>query len=278
MLARYRQAEFETFTLDEGVTLMHSKVSYAAEPLSTDDARLLAYCRTFRTLEKHALQWSREVKFQGLQDLSRIRAPRFLGGAFKWLRNYAERHRSEIAVDGKQLASVRQRLEALAASGFLVSDEDLVCQCKQALRTPTEDPPPVTALAMATRGRGELLRRGIASYSGNSARFGRSVDFIVIDDAREPEGQRRTLEVLKELNSSQGVMLRHASRQDREAFADRLAAYSGLPRDPICFALLGRPASDRTVGSCYNSLLLDTVGGCCVIADDDTVCQIAAPP
>ena len=259
MPARYRQAEFETFTLDEDVTLTHSKVSYAAEPLSTDDARLLAYCRTFRTLEKHALQWSREVKFQGLQDLSRIRAPRFLGGAFQWLRNYAERHRSEIAVDGKQLVSVKQRLEALAASGFLVSDEDLVRQCKQH-RSRAEDPAPVTALAMATRGRGELLRRGIASYSGNSARFGRSVDFIVIDDAREPEDQRQTLEVLKELNSSQGVTLRYASRQDREAFADRLAAYSGLRRDPICFALLGRPASDRTVGSCYNSLLLDTVG------------------
>ena len=277
MPARYRQAEFETFTLDEGVTLTHSKVSYAAESLSNHDARLLAYCRTFRTLEKHALQWSREVKFQGLQDLSRIRAPHFLGGAFEWLRNYAERHRSEIAVDGKQLASVKQRLEALAASGFLVSDEDLVRQCKQHRGT-SDDPDPVTALAMATRDRGEVLRRGIVSYFENSVRFGRSLDFIVIDDAREPDAQRQTLAVLQELKSSQGVTLRYASRQDREAFADRLAAYSGLPRDPICFALLGRPASDRTVGSCYNSLLLDTIGGCSVLADDDTVCQIAAPP
>ena len=64
MAARYRQAELETFTLGEGVALTHSKVSHAAESLSHDDAQLLHYCQAFRTLEKHALQWSREVNNQ----------------------------------------------------------------------------------------------------------------------------------------------------------------------------------------------------------------------
>ena len=278
MAARYRQAELETFTLEEGVTLTHSKVSHAAESLGNDQARLLHYCRAFRTLEKHALQWSREVKFQGLQDLSKIRLPRFMSGALQWWRNYAERHRSEIAVDPSQLASVKQRLEALAAAGFLVSDEDLVRQCKQAHAAPAGDPPSVTALAMATRGREETLRRGIASYFDNSARFSRSVDFIVIDDALEPDAQQRTRGVVEELKKDHGARLRYASRRDREAFADQVAAYSGLPQKLIRFALLGRQPSGRTLGSCYNSLLLDTIGSCYVIADDDTVCQIAPPP
>ena len=278
MPARYRQAELETFTLEEGVTLTHSKVSHAAESLSSDDAQLLHYCRAFRTLEKHALQWSREAKFQGLQDLSKMRLPQFMSAAFEWFRNYAERHRSEIAVDPSQLASVEQRLEALAASGFLVSDEGLVRQCKQTHAGPPAHPPSVTALGMATRGREEILRRGIASYLDNRAKFGGSVDFIVIDDALEPDAQQRTRAVLEELKKDHGATLRYASRRDREAFADQVAAYSGLPGDLIRFAVLGRRPNDRTTGSCYNSLLLDTIGSCYVIADDDTLCQIAAPP
>ena len=278
MPARYRQAELEIFTLEEGVTLTNSKVSHAARTLSNDDAQLLHYCRAFRTLEKHALQWSREAKFQGLQDLSKMRLPRFMSGAFEWFRNYAERRGAEIAVDPSQLASVKGRLEALAASGFLVSDEDLVRQCKQTHAGPPAHPPSVTALGMATRGREEILRRGIASYLDNSAKFGGSVDFIVVDDALEPDAQQRTRAVLEELRKDQGATLRYASRRDREAFADQVAAYSGLPGDLIRFAVLGRQPHDRTTGSCYNSLLLDTIGSCHVIADDDTLCQIAAPP
>ena len=278
MPARYRQAELETFTLGEGVALTHSKVSHAAETLSHGDAQLLHHCRTFRTLEKHALQWSREVKVQGLRDLSKIRMPRFMSAAFEWFRNYAERRGGEIAVDAKQLASVKGRLEALAAAGFLVSDEDLVRQCQQTHAGQAADPPSVTALGMATRGREEILRRGIASYLDNSRQFGKPVDFIVVDDALEPGAQQRTRAVLEELKKGQGATFRYASRRDREAFADQIAAYSGLPGDLIRFAVLGRQPHDRTTGSCYNSLLLDTIGSCYVIADDDTLCQIAAPP
>ncbi len=278
MAARYRQAELEAFTLEEGVTLTHSKVSRAAEPLSKEDARLLHYCRTFRTLDKHALQWSRQANFQSLQDLSTVRMPRFIGRAFEWFQNYTEQHRSEIAVDAKQLFSAKERLKAFAASGFLVSDEDLVRQCKQTHADSAADPPSVTALGMATRGREQILRRGIASYLANSRKFGRSLDVIVVDDALEPDAQQRTRAVLEELKREHGASLRYASRQDRAAFAGQLAAYSGLPEYLIRFAVLGRQPNDRTTGSCYNSLLLDTIGSCYVIADDDTLCQIAAPP
>ena len=278
MAARYRQAELEAFILGDGVNLTYSQVSRASKSLSKEDARLLHYCRTFRTLEKHALQWSREAKFQGLRELSNVRLPGFMSGALQRFRNYAERHRSEIAVDAKQLASVKSRLEAFAASGFLVSDEDLVRQCKKTRAGPDSDSPSVTALGMATRGREEILRRGIASYLDNGTRFGRSVEIIVVDDALEPNAQQRTHEVLEGLKNERHAPLRYASRRDRAEFADRLAAYSGLPGDLIRFALLGREPNDRTTGSCYNSLLLDAIGSCYVVADDDTLCQVSPAP
>jgi len=212
MAARYRQAELEAFTLDEGVDLTHSKVSRAAELLGKDDARLLHYCRTFRTLDKHALQWSREAKFQNLQDLSNVRMPRFLSRVFDRFRNYAEQHGSEIAVDAKALASAKERLEAFAALGFLVSDENLVRRVNETQAGSAADRPSVAALGMATRGREEILRRGIASYLDNSAKFGRSVEVIVVDDALESALRQRTQAVLEELKNDRGATLRYASR------------------------------------------------------------------
>jgi hypothetical protein len=72
--------------------------------------------------------------------------------------------------------------------------------------------------------------------------------------------------------------IRYGSRQEKIRFAGALSSESAVPLEIIRFALFGDERCTLTTGANRNSLLLDTVDTLVLSVDDDTQCQIAAPP
>jgi hypothetical protein len=127
-----------------------------------------------------------------------------------------------------------------------------------------------------TRDRLESLIACLESYVGNGQRHDRSPDFVVSDDSPSPEASDRTKAALRRMATRFNAPVRYAGRQEKNRFADALAAESGVSREIIDFALFGDERCPLTTGANRNSLLLDAAGSLMMAVDDDTLCQVAA--
>jgi hypothetical protein len=198
-----------------------------------------------------------------------------LSWAFTRLSRYAERQRESLPVSPRQVESTRQRLAELARRGFLVSAESLLEDIRRKALAP---PPPIASIGITTRNRTGVLRRGLASYVANRLRYGRSNDYLVIDDAGSPGLEAETRGVLASLQREFDVPIRYAGCAERRSFAARLAQESGLKQDLVQFALFGLPECPVTTGAARNCLLLATAGGCFAMVDDDSMCRMVPCP
>ena len=261
MEARYRYGENEALPLGEAKNLIYAKSTRTAKLLSAEDTRLLNSCTRFLPVHKHAEAWCRELELAGLKTLSTARVPGFLARWMARLQAYADRGRDGLKVNPQKLAAVRDQLEQYGQAGLLVSDVDLIECCRQAVveRSPAR----ISVIGVTTRDRVDTLRRALASYIDNCRAFGRSVEFVVIDDSEDPAVEERNQAMLEALQ--------------RETFARALIDDSGLPAEIVRFGLLGESPCARTVGASRNTLLLDSIGECYMLVDDDSVCRITKP-
>ena len=179
---------------------------------------------------------------------------------------------------GGAAALLEMQLAEFAEAGLLTSEDDLRSEVwQQASHTPA-DPVTITAVGIPTRDRPSCLRRALASYVGNTARYGRTPEFIVVDDSRSPSMQRRNQEVVYDLQDQCQGNLRYLGLGQREEYARRLACVAGVPLETVRFAILGDEECSVTHGAVRNMLLLHTAGEVTLQVDDDTVCEVAASP
>ncbi len=276
MPPHYRIADIELSRAGERHIAVYSKVSTAAEVLPVEQAALLRSCGDWLPLEEHAKSWCRQQQLAPLQALSADSAPRWAAWALKPLLRHAERRRASLPVDGAQLDQVQRRLEELAGRGFLVSADSLLADCRR--HASAAALPPIASIGITTRNRPGVLRRGLVSHFENRQGYERSTDYVVIDDATDPESEARTRSGLERLHRELGLPIRYAGRAERVRFAAALAAESGAPPGLLEFALLGLPPCPLTTGAARNSLLLATAGDRFVMTDDDSVCRLAPCP
>lgn len=133
----------------------------------------------------------------------------------------------------------------------------------------------IGTVALVTHERPAALERALSSYIDNCERHGRAVDFVVMDDSRSSEGRAAYRELLASVVQARGVRVSYAGVDEKAAFVEALVA-RGLPPAVVRFALAPRRAS--TAGANRNALLLHANGDALFSADDDTLCQVAAPP
>jgi len=133
----------------------------------------------------------------------------------------------------------------------------------------------ISTLALVTHERPEALTRALSSYLDNCARHGRTVDVVVLDDSRSPGARAANRDALAALVRTRDAAISCAGVAEKAAFAEALVA-RGLPPSVVRFAL--SPARASTAGANRNALLLHAVGDAVFTADDDTICQVAAPP
>ena len=276
MPPHYRIADIEISRAGNEHVAVYSRVSGAAEVLPNEEAAMLRQCGSWLPLEQHAKGWLRQQELAPLQALSAGHGPRWAAWALKPLLRHAERRRESLAVDAGQLNKAKQRLEELARKGFLVTAESLLDACRP--RPTPATLPPIASIAITTRNRRGVLRRGLVSHFENSRQYGRSTEYVIIDDANGADSENGTRAELLSLSREFEAPIRYAGRPERRRYAAALAQESGAPVDLVEFALSGLPACPITTGAARNSLLLATAGDRFVMVDDDSVCRLAQCP
>ena len=134
----------------------------------------------------------------------------------------------------------------------------------------------ISGLGVLTADRPALLRRGLTSYIQNAAKHLRQVEYVVFDDSKDVANRRASREAARALARKFKVEIRFAGPEERAGFARRLEEFRGISKNVLVNALLH--TRGYTAGQNRNALLLDSVGTLFLCVDDDTVCDLAAPP
>jgi hypothetical protein len=122
-------------------------------------------------------------------------------------------------------------------------------------------------LAIPTCGRPALLKRALRSYVANAKKYDRNYSFLIADDSRDASDRALNRRITSEIARRSGGRFFYSSRLDRSRFARALASDGKIPERVTRFALLGEIGANR------NGVLLQTLSGMVLSADDDTVCH-----
>jgi len=140
-----------------------------------------------------------------------------------------------------------------------------------------EDAVTIASVGIVTCNRVEALQRGLASHIANSQTYGRTNDFVVMDDSPNPTVREANRAVLRSLKSQFGVKIFYGGLEEKVLFAKKLME-RGLPPEAVKFALFGERWGLMTHGANSNALLLHTAGDAVLISDDDVIRQLARAP
>jgi hypothetical protein len=131
----------------------------------------------------------------------------------------------------------------------------------------------------ATRDRPEQLAACLDRLLSAGSSAARGCDVLVVDSSREGAASCRAM--VDELARSRGRVICYLDRTDKIAWAERLAAESGVDPEVVRFALLGASEISIDTGSNRNAIALQLAGSVYLSTDDDVGGQLrswSAPP
>jgi hypothetical protein len=168
-------------------------------------------------------------------------------------------------------------LQELLRLGLLQSRNDLIESTQAA--SSGKQPLSLQTIAFITRGRPEMLGRGLKSFVDNNRRYGRSPRYLVLDDGKTRKSRRETMAVLQTVAREKGVEVAYIGTVERKTLSaalDQALRRAGVPRKVLEFAINGLPEFQRTVGANRNMFLLATTGEPALMTDDDVVCRLVS--
>lgn len=239
---RFAAVQVVEVSAGDEASLIACRLTGETHCVKPDDACFLRACRAFLSLKSHEAWLAETVELSGAQ---RDALPALL----------------QQGRDRGLLISAGRLLEELSAAAG-----------------PYSPPPPISAVAIPTCDRPVELRRALSSYMRNTQRFGRTCEFAVMDDTKTPEGREANRALLCDLARREGAVIRYAGIKEKRCFAAALSTESGVAKEVVDVALFGMEGFNNTCGANRNAVLLHTVGDLLLSVDDDTVCQIVAPP
>ncbi len=128
----------------------------------------------------------------------------------------------------------------------------------------------ISALTIPTCDRIASLERSLSWYVENSLKHERSIDFVVMDDARGANARKLCREMLRELVCRYDVQISHCGLEQKLLFAKKLIGCDRVPPEVIKFALFDSDGSGlATLGANRNAILLHTAGNLILSSDDD---------
>jgi hypothetical protein len=136
----------------------------------------------------------------------------------------------------------------------------------------------IAAIGIVTRDRVAEAVACLRSYIDHGRKYGRTPEFIVVDDAGSDERGAQTREAIRPLEAVAGGGIRYIGMSRKRRFAERLAREAAVRRELVDFALFGDRRCRISTGANRNSLLLETLDALALSVDDDTRCVIASPP
>src|SRR5215831_7602585 len=227
------------------LTLVYWAPDRSASVVHPHIAALLEQCRTFKTLDEHALQ------------IGRIFA------------------RREGEAKAPTVDSIREHLASLANSGMLLSEKRILAACS---RGSYAAPPKIGSVGVITRNRTQNLERCLRSYLDNCRHYGRTNDFVVMDDSEDPGTRSANKQLLSQLKAEYGGEISYAGREEKMLFTHSLIREGSFDPDLVNFALIDSGGHEFSCGKNRNALFLHTIGDLVFSTDDDAICKIVAPP
>lgn len=186
-------------------------------------------------------------------------------------------------------ATIRSTLSDLAARGALISDADLGRILREGASAESgaagagavgadardSEGAVVSVLGVPTRDRVEPLRRALDGQAREIAERNRAIEIVIADDGASSEGAR---EVGRAIVRRFGVRVRLLDRAAKARIAKAIAESGAAPIDAVERAILPEEQGVFSAGANRNALLLAAVGRGMIAVDDDTACDLRAPP
>ena len=266
-----RHGDVIIFPVDKSTYFAYVPRTDSSKMLGTRDVKLLLACKQFRTLADHAEDYIRaQSPLLSVSLSGHVGRPlRFI---LSGLEKFLEAKRQREPALNLQISSTIKRLVDLKESGLLISYEQFLRYASQS----TDSSFPIGSIAIPTRNRLSLLHRALVSYTVNVHRYGRHLQYLVVDGADDSSGD--VLLMLQAISRRYDVRIDYAGRRQRLRFAKALGEATGLPNEILEFALLGWGSTAINTGACRNTILLATAGEAVVAVDDDSLCHFAVPP
>jgi hypothetical protein len=247
---RYRSLDSVRFPVGDNLELVYSKAIRSGRVFPSHQVSLLSLCGEFKTIDEHARSIYHELRgkrYQAEAILSDPSAP-------------------------LQIESIKRQLTRFAEAGLLISDNDVLGQCRYATGQ-EELVPQITSIGVVTRNRLKSLKRCLESYIDNCKQHGRDTDFVVMDDSETAEARAETRQMLRRLRERYDVEMFYAGLQEKKRYAEALITEMEVPAEVVKFALFGIESCGLSTGANRNALLLHTTGDLVFSVDDDTICQ-----
>lgn len=240
-------ADVAVYPAGETRALVQARSTGATSLLHATYAELLAQCREFKTLDEHLYAFYQRKQLNGTQMSAEV------------------------------VQGLRCKLQQLARSGYLIPRSHIHGLFEEA--DASVPPSRITSLGIPTCDRVDTLQGSITSYLENCQRFGRSLEFIVVDDSSSPATRDAYRQMLRGLRERYGMSIAYAGLEEKTAYARKLSEAGQIPAEVVSGACVGnRTYGVSTLGANRNALLLHTVGECLFSSDDDIICRVAASP
>ena len=268
MAEQFRIGDLEILALGEDQHLIRPKTGGPPLVLPENDARLLASCGVYCSLEDHARSWAVQLDRRKIRQAEQ-NSPR-------WLARVLEAGAKAAEPSANNVASTLEKLRNFAGKGLLIPRSTFLAElCAHAQDAPSQ---PIAALGFTTRSRTAELRRALDSYAANFRRHDRSPEILILDDSRDSRTESETEHMLRDFQRESDFVVRFAGMAEREAYAAALAREARIAPAIARFVLIGDERCNVTTGSARNALLLDCASVLYVLADDDGLCRLVRTP
>jgi hypothetical protein len=245
-VARYCSTGEQQISVGRNLKLIQGR-SHPPQMVENEISDLLDRCQTFRTLDEHAELFLRST-------MSRQYVP-----------------------DPSLTTDIKEQLSELIARGLLISDEEVLASIAGQADS-QRGGESIATVGIVTRDRLKSLTRCLVSFIENGKHFGRTNDFVIMDDSQASEAREGTREALRQIKNKYGVRISYSGLEEKQHFAQTLASNGALPPHVVDFALSNPERCERSTGANRNALFLHSVGDLIYSADDDTVSQVSQHP
>ncbi len=245
-VARYCSSGEQQISVGRDLKLIQSR-NQPPQLLESEISDLLERCQTFRTQDEHAEVYLRSTMSRG------------------------------YVPDPSLTTGIKEQLSELIARGLLISDDEVLASLanQSASEQKRES---IETVGIITRDRLQSLTRCLVSFIENGKSFGRTNDFVIMDDSQASDAREGTREALRQIKNKYGIRISYAGLEEKQHFAQTLAANGRIPPDVVDFALSNPERCERSTGANRNALFLHSVGGLVYSADDDTISQLSPHP
>ena len=211
-----------------------------------------------------------------IADLPSLANAVYIGSELKLGRPLPEWLSAALRYDPRY-QQIKAELEDLHTAGFFLA---VAPQGLQALAGSAVSKR-ISCIAIPTRSRPGRLADLIKEVIADLERRERSteVEILIVDDAREEDIQRANISAIcMAVRQAGGISVRYAGLGEKIQFAEHLSGELGSDRDVLAEALLGPANAWWTLGANRNGILLDTIGKCTLMVDDDFNWSLSSSP